>query len=310
MRLRKFLLPAALAATAAAAATAAFESILRRALYRASPAVAGPPDAVGVPYEEATFFTADGLPLQGWFFKAEQPPATILFMHGTSYNATDLWCGDDRAKAFGAFLRATGCNFMVFDYRGYGVCPGRPTEQGTYLDAEAALAYLHLRPDVDPARIIFYGFSLGTGVAVELALREHCCGLILRAPFTCIKEMAVHRYPTLAALFAVMPWLPRTRYDSVLKIDRVQVPLLIMHGDADESVPQWMGYRLLEMAPGPKRFVNLAGTNHADFPVHQIVPAVREFVEQVTGVTLPPLAESIGPELDVRARDAGLTDVV
>lgn len=306
---RKLLLPAAVVALAAAA-TAAFESIMQRALYRASPALAGPPDDVGVPYEEVTFFTADGLPLQGWFFKGAQPAATILFMHGTSYNASDMWCGEQRAKAFGTFLRAIGCHFMTFDYRGYGACPGRPTEQGTYLDAEAALAYLHLRPDVDPARIIFYGFSLGTGVAVELALREHCCGLILRAPFTSIKEMAVDRFPALTVLFALMPWLPRTRYDSVTKIDRVRAPVLIMHGDADESVPQWMGYRLLEMAPEPKRFVNLAGANHTDFPLHQMVPAIREFVEQTTGVTLPPLPESIGREPAAEGGEPGLTDLV
>ncbi len=309
MRLRSLLLPVAIAG-AAATATATFETIMRRALFHASSAVAGPPDAAGVPYEEAVFHTADGLQLQGWFFKAERPAATILFMHGTSYNASDMWSGDERARIFGAFMRATGCNFLTFDYRGYGVCPGSPTEQGTYLDAEAALAWLHARPDVDPARIIFYGFSLGTGVAVELALREHSCGLILRSPFTSAKEIAADRFPALNALFAVMPWLPRTRYDSLNKIARVPVPVLIMHGDADESVPQWMGYRLMEMAPHPKRFVNMAGSNHTDFPVHLMVPPIREFVEQVTGETLPPLAEPIGPEMDVRAADAGLTDVI
>ncbi len=310
MRTRNLLLPAVALGAAAAAATAVFETILRRSLFRPSTAEAGPPDATGVPYEEITFFTADGLPLRGWFFEIEQAAATILFMHGTSYNASDMWSGPERARSFGAFLRATGCNFLTFDYRGYGASPGEPTEQGTYLDAEAAVAYLHTRSDVDPARVIFYGFSLGTGVAVELALREHSCGLILRAPFTNVKEIAVDRFPALTVLFAVMPWLPRTRYESLTKIDRVRVPILIMHGDADESVPQWMGYRLMEMAPEPKTFVNLAGANHSDFPLHLMVPAIRAFVEQATGEPLPPLAEPIGPEMDVRAADSGLGGVV
>jgi len=129
---------------------------------------------------------------------------------------------------------------------------------------------------------VCYGFSLGTGIAVELALREPCAGLVLRAPFTSMRDMMVERLPRLQTLLTLMPWLPRTRYDSASKIPHLPVPLLVMHGDADETVPFHMGQRLYELAPGPKRFVTLPGAAHSDFPLEVMVPAVREFIDSLT----------------------------
>jgi fermentation-respiration switch protein FrsA (DUF1100 family) len=176
-----------------------------------------------------------------------------------------------------------GCRFFVFDYRGYGPNAGEATERGTYLDAEGALAYLYNRPEIDPTRIIFYGFSLGTGVAVELALREPCAGVVLRAPFTSIRDLVLERLPRLRRPLALAPWLPATRYNSAAKIPRIRVPLLVMHGDADESVPYWMGQRIYELAPEPKTFVPFAGASHQDFPLDLMIPAVRRFAEEVAG---------------------------
>jgi hypothetical protein len=204
-------------------------------------------------------------------------------MHGTSYNASDMWASEERARLFGSFLRGIGCRFFTFDYRGYGSNGGQATEAGTYLDAEAALAYLHNRPEVDPARIVFYGFSLGTGVAVELALREPSCGLILRAPFTSVRELILERYPQLRLPLSLAPWLPLTRYDSAAKIGRIRVPLLVMHGAADRTVPERMGRRLYELAPEPKSFVSFPRADHQDFPLESMIPAVRGFLERLAG---------------------------
>jgi len=263
----------------------AFESMVRRTAFRTGPYLPGVPEATGVPFEQARFWTADGHELEGWYFQGGDLPATVLFMHGTNYNASDMWSTEERARQFGGFLRGIGCRFFVFDYRGYGQNGGEASEQGTYLDAEGALAWLHNRREVDPARIVFYGFSLGTGVATELALREPCAGLVLRAPYTSIRDLVTARYPRLRRPLALAPWLPLTRYDSAAKIGRVRAPVLIMHGDADESVPQAMGRRLYELAPEPKRFVSFPGAQHQDFPLELMVPAVRRFVEEVSALT-------------------------
>lgn len=280
---RRVLLPLATGWAAVVGITALFEALLRRHLYRISERSSASPAGTGLPYEEVTFWTADGLALPGWYFPAQSPLATILFMRGTRYNARALWSGEERARAFGDFLRGVGCNFFVFDYRGYAPGRGTPSEQGMYVDAEAALAYLHTRPDVDVSRMVFYGFSLGTGVAVELALRERCRGLILRAPFTSLREVAEERLPALGVLFRLMPWLPLTRYNSAAKIPGMRVPVLVMHGEADESVPVWMGRRLYELAPEPRTFVAFPGVAHTDFPAELIAPAVRRFVEGLAG---------------------------
>ena len=286
---RRALLPLAMASAAVVGITALFEALLRRHLYHISEWSSASPAGTGLHYEEVTFWTADGLSLPGWYFPAQSPLATILFMRGTRYNARALWSGKERARAFGDFLRGVGCNFFVFDYRGYAAGSGTPSEQGTCLDAEAALAYLHTRPDVDASRMIFYGFSLGTGVAVELALREPCRGLILRAPFTSLREVAEERLPALRVLFRLMPWLPLTRYNSAARIPDMPVPVLVMHGEADESVPLWMGRRLYDLAPEPRTFLAFPGVAHTDFPAKLIAPAVRRFVESVTaGGASPP----------------------
>ncbi len=240
-----------------------------------------PPDAVDWPYEEGEIYTPDGLALQGWFFKAKDPDAaTILFMHGTSYNASDMWVTPERALAFNDFLRGIRANFFVFDYRGYGPNAGTPTEEGTYTDAAAALGWLYQRADIDPATIFFYGFSLGTGIATELAIREPSAGLILRAPFTSVRDLAIGRYGWLRALMLPAPWLPLTNYDTLSKIAHLDRPLLVMHGDADKTVPHFMGKRIFDAAPEPKRFVTFSNSGHSDISSDLVVPPITQFIDE------------------------------
>jgi fermentation-respiration switch protein FrsA (DUF1100 family) len=288
MALRRLLATAGLLALPPLGLGYMFEQGVRRNLYRTGPYQRGVPEAIGVPFEQVRFWAPDGHELEGWLFEGGDSPATVLFMHGTNYNASDMWVTEERARLFGGFLRGIGCRFFVFDYRGYGANEGEASEQATYLDAEGALAYLHNRREIDATRMVFYGFSMGTGVAVELALREPCAGLILRAPFTSIRDLILERIPRLRGPLRLAPWLPQTRYDSAAKIARAGVPLLVMHGDADETVPQWMGQRLYELAREPKRFVSFPGAAHQDFPLELMVPAVRSFLEQVAGVPATP----------------------
>jgi fermentation-respiration switch protein FrsA (DUF1100 family) len=264
----------------------ALETQVRRNTFRTGPYQPGVPDAIGVPFEQVRFWTADGQELEGWLFDGARGASggpTVLFMHGTSYNASDMWATAERAHLFGGFLRGIGCRFFTFDYRGYGNSDAEASEPGTYLDAAAALAFLYNRPEVDAARIVFYGFSLGTGVAVELALREASCGLILRAPFTSLRDLIMVRYPRMRLPLTLTPWLPLTRYDSAAKIGRIRVPLLVMHAEQDRTVPITMGRRLFELAPEPKTFVSFPDADHADFPLAIMTPAVRDFVATVAG---------------------------
>lgn len=284
MALERVLVTLGLLAVPPVGVSYAFERVVRRNLFRTEPHQRGVPEAVGVPFEQVRFWTADGLELEGWLFHGGAAPATVLFAHGTSYNATYYWADEDRARRFGAFLRGLDCRFFLFDYRGYGPNDGEATEQGTYLDAEGAVAYLHNRGDIDPTRIVFYGFSMGSGVAVELALREPCAGLMLRAPFTSVRDLIIERYPRLRTPLAFVPWLPLSRYDSASKVGRLRVPLLVMHGDADASVPYWMGRRLHELAPEPKTFVTFPNAGHQDVPLEIMVPAMRHFIQRCAGV--------------------------
>jgi fermentation-respiration switch protein FrsA (DUF1100 family) len=279
--LRKLMLAAAAFSAPGVALTVAGERMIRPRLFYHNGWHPDPPDAVGVPYEEARIFTADGLELQGWLFTPAEPVATILFMHGTSYNASDMWLTPERQEQFRDFLRGVGCNFLIFDYRGFGSNRGTPTEEGTYIDAAAALAWLYNRRDIDPATIFFYGFSLGTGIATELAMREPSAALILRAPFTSIREMALDRFPRLRPLLTVAPWLPLTNYDTIAKVPRLDRPLLVMHGDADTTVPEYMGQRVFEAAPEPKTYVSFHECGHSDIRNDLVVPAVRQFVDGV-----------------------------
>jgi fermentation-respiration switch protein FrsA (DUF1100 family) len=283
--LRRVLAAAAAFSLPGIAGTVALERMLRPRLFFSGPWHPDPPDAVGWPYEEAHIYTADGLTLQGWFFPARASSApAILFCHGTSYNASDMWLGDERARAFHGFLEGVGANFLVFDYRGYGKNPGTPTEHGTYADAAAALAWLYQRADIDRSAIFLYGFSMGTGVAAGVAVREPGIrGLILRAPFTSIREMALHRYPRLRALFAVAPWLPLTNYDTLSRMPLLRCPLLVMHGDADTTVPESMGQRVFEAAPEPKTYVAFPGSGHSDISPELVVPPITVFIDAVLG---------------------------
>ncbi len=281
MAFRRYLATLGLLALPPIGISLAFETLVRRNLFRTGPFQRGVPEKIGVSYEHSEFWTADGHELEGWLFEGGDSPHTILFMHGTNYNASDMWATEERARLFGGFLKGLGCRLFLFDYRGYGRNAGTATEQGTYVDASAALAHLHNKPDIDPMKIVFYGFSMGTGVAVELALREQSAGLILRAPFTSVKDLIIDRLPVLRRPLSVMPWLPGTRFDSARKIGHVPGPLLVMHGDADETVPYWMGQRVYELGPDPKTFVTFPNAQHQDFPLEIMVPAVRDFVDSL-----------------------------
>ena len=143
--LRKLIVAGAALSVPGIALTVASERMVRPRIFYTGAWHAEPPDAVRWPYEEAEIYTPDGLALQGWFFAAERAGApTILFLHGTSYNASDMWLTPERAGAFHDFLSGVRANFFIFDYRGYGRNAGTPTEEGTYTDAASEIGRAHV----------------------------------------------------------------------------------------------------------------------------------------------------------------------
>jgi pimeloyl-ACP methyl ester carboxylesterase len=155
-------------------------------------------------------------------------------------------------------LASRGFDTLLVEYRGYGVSAGTsPTEEGLYADAEAALDMLAAR-GVPPSRIILWGTSLGTGVAAEMASRGRGSQLVLVTPYTSIPELVTNVAPFVPARFLVAD-----HFDTLSKVARIRVPTTIVHGDADEIVPFWMGERIAQSIPGA-RLVRVRGGHHGD----------------------------------------------
>ena len=207
----------------------------------------------GLDFEDIRFTTSDGVTLHGWYIPG-RGGTTMLWFHGNAGNISH------RVDNIEGLHERLGVAVFIFDYRGYGLSEGAPTEQGTYLDAEAALAYLRSREDVDPQKLALFGRSLGCAVAAELAIRHDVYAVVLESPFTSIPAMAKRAYPFLPGVGSLV----RTRYDTLAKVRDVRVPIMVVHGDQDEIAPFDMGQEVFEAARPPKRFYAVEGAGHND----------------------------------------------
>jgi fermentation-respiration switch protein FrsA (DUF1100 family) len=229
-----------------------FRSIQRSFLY--FPLSQAPPPVASVlpGAEDVRFTTADGVTLSGWFRSGPAGSTTVIVFNG---NAGDR---SHRAPLATALHRA-GFGVLLFDYRGYAGQPGTPSEDGLAADARAAVAHVQGRTDVDPARIAYFGESLGAAVAVSLAVERPPAALVLRSPFTSLEDMARLHYPW----FPIGPLLI-DRYGSIDRIAQVRAPLLVIAGTRDGIVPLAQSRRLFDAANEPKRFVGIDGADHND----------------------------------------------
>ena len=231
---------------------------------RTAPAAAGLPQA-----EEHVLATADGEKVIIWHVPAKPGRSVILYFPGN---------GDFLAGSVGRFKAITsdGTGLVALSYRGYAGSSGAPSEQGLLQDAAAAYAFTAAR--YDASRIIAWGFSLGSGVAVALAAERPVAKLILEAPYTSTVDVA-------ASLFPVVPvgLLMRDQFHSDRLIRRVGVPLLIMHGDSDPTVPIVFGERLFALAPEPKQFVRFRGGGHDNLDDFGAMETARHFIDGLKG---------------------------
>ena len=207
----------------------------------------------GLTFEDAHFTADDGTKLHGWFVPHASPRAVMLFSHGNAGNLSG------RAEMLQVLHDRFGVAVMIYDYRGYGRSEGRPSEPGILQDARAARKWLAQRTGLAEADIVQLGRSLGSGVAVDLAVADGAAGLILEAPFTSMPDVAALHFP----------WLPvrrlmKVQLDSQAKIADYDGPVLIVHGTADEIIPYRLGRQLFDAAGEPKQFLSLEGMGHND----------------------------------------------
>lgn len=236
------------------------------------------PRSVGLDYEEVVFVAEDGVRLSGWWISAPQARGALIYCHGNGENIGDL-------TSLLVDLARCGLNVFLFDYRGYGRSRGWPTERGTYRDARAAFEYVRARyNDMESPPVIALGRSLGGAVAAQLALDKPLRGLILESTFASIQAVGRLLYPHLP-----IQWLCHYRYDTLSKMPRIQIPVLIAHSSEDGLIPIAQARALYDAAPGPKRFVQLSGRHNEAgwFRTPAYLDALRSFFHHALSTPAP-----------------------
>jgi uncharacterized protein len=226
---------------------------------RTSPQAAGFPEA-----EEHVLATADGEKVIVWHVPARPGHPVILYFHGN---------GDFLAGFFGRFrdLIADGTGVVALSYRGYAGSSGQPSERGLLLDAAAAYAFTTARYGAD--KVVVWGFSLGTGVAVALAAERPVGKLILEAPYTSLADVAASAFPIFPVRLVM-----KDPFHSDRRIARVKAPLLVLHGERDPTIPITFGERLFVLAHEPKQFVRFPDGGHNDLDDYGATATARKFV--------------------------------
>lgn len=232
----------------------------RQHIFEPSALLQTDPARIGLRYEEAHIPVGQGGErgeLFGWWLPAERRDApVILYLHGNDKNI-----GHGHDLDSGARLHSMGYNVLMVDYRGYGRSSvGEPSEAKVYEDAEAAWRYLMESRASPPQRTFIYGHSLGGAIAIDLAVRHpEAAGLITESTFTTMTAMAKTRYG-----FLPVELLLNQYFDSLGKIARLKVPVLLIHGTWDAIIPPEMSRELFDHAPQPKQLKLIEGGEHTN----------------------------------------------
>lgn len=205
------------------------------------------PTDVGLDFEDLTLETADGVSIAAWYVPHADPKGSVIFCHGNAGNISDRLPGVK-------LLHSMGVNVLAFDYRGFGRSKGKPSETGTYKDAEAAWRYLVEARGESPQRVVLFGRSLGGAVAIELASRHRPAALVVESTFTSLVDIGRLHYPLLPVRL-----LLTYRYDSAARVPHITCPKLFMHGREDELIPIANGRALFDVAAEPKQFIETPG---------------------------------------------------
>lgn len=256
-------------AVAGYAAVVALMFVFQRSLMYFPDTRRTPPAAAGLAQaQEIALAAADGTRLIAWYVAPAPGRPLVLYFQGNG-GALRL-----RAARFGRIV-APGNGLLALSYRGYGGSEGRPSEDGLIADARAA--YDDAAARVPAARIVAFGESLGSAVAVALATERKVAGLILDAPFTAAVDVAASVYPIVP-----VRWLMKDQFNSAARIGKVEAPLLVLHGERDTVIPIGFGERLFARANEPKRMVRFPDGTHVDLDSHGAMAEILAFLDGVT----------------------------
>ena len=211
------------------------------------------PADIGLAYQSVELTSTDGLHIHGWFLPAAEARGVVLFCHGNAGNISH------RLESLKIF-HDLGLAVLIFDYQGFGQSQGKPSEQGTYDDVEAAWNYLTQERGIPAKDIVIFGRSLGAAIAAQLASRHQTGGLILESGFTSVPDLAATLYP-----FIPVRWLVRFSYNTRDYLNAVSSPVLVIHSRDDELIPFAHGRELFAAAKAPKQFLELRGGHNDGF---------------------------------------------
>jgi pimeloyl-ACP methyl ester carboxylesterase len=247
-------------------------------IFSGSSDVHSTPEQKGIIYEDVRFPARDGPLLHGWIVPGREGMPLVLFFHGNAANVTH------RVENL-VYLHRLGLSVFIFDYRGFGISHGRPTdEEDLYQDARGALHFLEKR-GWSSSEMIYYGRSMGGAVALQMALEIPPAGVVLEGTFTSLADMSWHYSPMVHVLIGW--WNIGARFDNLNKIACLSSPVLIFHGDEDEVVPVTMSLRLFGRAREPKIFHRVIGAGHSN--AHEVGgEGYRQaWVDFIDGLSMP-----------------------
>jgi len=244
-----------------------------RMLYFPQREVDSTPADIGMDYEQASLTASDGTRISAWWIPAENPKATVLFCHGNAGNISH------RLGTLSIFNRLA-FSTLIFDYRGYGSSEGKPTERGTYLDAEAAWRFLTGEKGIAPDNIVIYGRSLGGAVAAHLAADVAPAALVVDSSFTSVPDRASEMLP----IFPVR-LVCKFRYDTRECLKRAGRPVMVIHSRDDEMMPFKHAKDLYESAGEPKQLLERQGSHNDGFATSpgEVLTELGKFVARSVG---------------------------
>jgi fermentation-respiration switch protein FrsA (DUF1100 family) len=236
-------------------------------------ALTASPDMMGLEYEDVHLTTSDDERLHGWYVPAPDSRGVILFFHGNAGNISH------RLDSIVIFHQL-GLDTLIIDYRGYGQSSGRASEQGTYLDAQAAWSHLVDERGIPTDQIIIFGRSLGGAIGAWLAAEHTPAAAIIESSFSSGVDMARRLYP-----FLPVRLITRLRYPVAEYASHMDCPVLVVHSREDEIIPFYMGQSIYAAVKQRKSFLELRGDHNSGFFIsrHDYIAGLDDFIESVLG---------------------------